>query len=176
MRTLLLLAILAWAAPVWAAGSVPINITADSMQYTQKGDQVVFTGNVLVVRQDLKIWAETLTVLLERKQGTKKDDKTAADKTPMDDKGSIKRILAVGNVRLEADKGRSGTCGRATYEAASDLLTLEDNPILRDGPNTVQGDIIKLHIKENRSEVIGGKKRVQATFVTPEGSAIGLPQ
>lgn len=47
----------------------------------------------------------------------------------------------MGNVRMKADKNRTGTCGKATYEAASEVLTLEDNPILMEGPNTIQGEV-----------------------------------
>jgi len=170
MRSLLFLAFLVLAAPVWAADSVPVKITSDSMQYTQKADQVVFTGSVHVIRQDVELWSNTLTVLLERKPQTGN-----ATQGVMDSQGSIKRIIAQGNVRIKADKDRTGTCGKATYEAAKDLLTLEENPVLMEGQNKIQGDVIKLFIKENRSEVLGGKKRVEAIFNT-QGNIQGLGQ
>ncbi len=170
MRLFFLLLFLAFASPVWAAETVPVKITSDSMQYTQKGDQVVFSGSVYVIRQEIELWSDTLTVLLEKKPGAGNATQTMADQ-----QGSIKKIIALGNVRIKAEKGRSGTCGKATYEAASDLLTLEDNPILMEGQNKIQGEVIKLYIKENRSEVIGGKKRVEAIFNTPN-SKPGLGQ
>ena len=45
--------------------------------------------------------------------------------------------------------------------------------MLREGPNTIQGEVIKLYIEENRSEVIGGKKRVEAIFITPDNKPGG---
>lgn len=45
--------------------------------------------------------------------------------------------------------------------------------MLREGPNTIQGEVIKLYIEENRSEVIGGKKRVEAIFITPDSKPGG---
>jgi lipopolysaccharide export system protein LptA len=161
MRTYLLTLLLLWATPLWAAQSVPVKITSDSMHYTQKEDQVVFSGAVHVIRQNIELWSETLTVHLDRKQKSGKSEQV------IDEQGSIKKIVALGNVRIKADKGRTGTCGRAVYDAAQDLLTLEDNPVLMDGPNKIQGDVIKLYIKENRSEVVGGKQRVEAIFNTP---------
>jgi ABC-type (unclassified) transport system, ATPase component len=93
------------------------------MQYTQKGDQVVFSGAVHVIRQEIELWSDTLTVLLEKKEGAKN-----ATQSAVDTQGSIKTIIAQGNVRIKADNGRSGNCGKATYNAAQELLTMEDKP------------------------------------------------
>lgn len=170
MRSLALIILLAFSSAALAAQTVPVKITSDNMQYTQQADQVVFSGSVHVIRQDIELWSDTLTVLLEKKQGASNSTQGA-----LDEQGAIKRIIAQGNVRIKADKGRSGTCGKATYEAAKDLLTLEDNPILMEGANKIQGEVIRLYIKENRSEVIGGKKRVEAIFSTPADTP-GLKQ
>ncbi|MBP9943637.1 MAG: hypothetical protein KBF11_03685 [Desulfomicrobium sp.] len=158
------------AAPLWAAQDVPVKITSDTMTYTQKGDQVVFKGSVYVIRQDIELWSDTLTVFLEKKESSKN-----ATQSVVDEQGSIKKIIALGNVRIKADKGRSGTCGKATYEADKDLLTMEIDPILMEGANKIQGEVIKLYIKENRSEVLGGKGRVEAIFNT-KGDVKGLGQ
>lgn len=170
MRSILFFLLLALASPVWAAESVPVKITSDSMQYTQKGDQVVFSGAVHVIRQEIELWSDTLTVLLEKKEGAKN-----ATQSAVDTQGSIKTIIAQGNVRIKADNGRSGNCGKATYDAAQELLTMEDKPVLMEGQNKIQGEIIKLYVKENRSEVIGGKGRVEAIFNT-KGDMPGLKQ
>jgi lipopolysaccharide export system protein LptA len=170
MRSLILFLLLAWAAPLWAAPTVPVKITSDTMRYTQKGDQVVFSGAVHVIRQDIEMWSDTLTVLLEKQQGGGN-----ATQGLVDQQGSIKKIIAQGNVRLKADKGRTGTCGKATYDAKTELLTLEGDPVLMEGANKIQGEVIKLYIRENRSEVLGGKQRVEAIFNTP-ADAPGLKQ
>jgi lipopolysaccharide export system protein LptA len=151
---------LACAAPLWAAQEVPVTITSATMTYSQKGDQVVFKGSVYVIRQDIELWSDVLTVLLEKKESPKNVTQV------IDEQGSIKKIIARGNVRITADKGRTGICGKATYEVGKDLLTMEDSPMLMEGSNKIQGEIIKLYIKENRSEVLGGKGRVEATFST----------
>ena len=170
MRSFMLLLFLLCAAQVWAAQDVPVKITSDTMTYTQKGDQVVFKGSVYVIRQDIELWSNTLTVLLEKKEEAKN-----ATRSVVDEQGSIKKIIAQGNVRIKADKGRTGSCGKATYEADKDLLTMEDNPMLMEGSNKIQGEVIRLYIKENRSEVIGGKGRVEAIFNT-KGDVKGLGQ
>jgi lipopolysaccharide export system protein LptA len=165
MRSLMLFLFLACATPLWAAQDVPVKITSDTMTYTQAGDQVVFKGSVYVIRQDIELWSDVLTVLLEKKDGPKNATQSVAA-----EQGSIKKIIAQGNVRIKADNGRTGTCGKATYEADKDLLTMEDNPVLMEGANKIQGEVIKLFIKESRSEVLGGKGRVEAIFNTKGGT------
>lgn len=164
MRIIIALLLLFLAAPAWGEQTVPVTITANSMQYSQQNDQVVFSGAVHVTRQDVELWSDTLTVFLDKTEGKR----NAAD-AAMANPGSIKKIVALGNVRIKADNGRSGTCGKATYDAKADLLTLEDNPVLMEGQNKIQGEVIKMYIRENRSEVIGGKQRVQAIFNTSGG-------
>ena len=169
MRIFLLFLFVSLSCPALAARSVPVRITSDSMRYSQKNDQVVFSGAVHVIREDIELWSDTLTVLLEKSASSPPVNKQPV----MDQQSSIKRIVAQGNVRIKADRARSGTCGKATYEAKSDLLTLEGDPVLREGPNTIQGEVIRLYIEENRSEVIGGKKRVEAIFITPDSKPGG---
>lgn len=170
MRSLMLFLFLACAAPLWAAQEVPVKITSDVMTYSREGDQVVFTGSVHVTRQDVQMWSDRLTVLLEKKDGA-----AAAAQGVADEQGSIKKIIAQGNVRIKADNGRSGTCGKATYEADKELLTMEESPVLMEGANKIQGEVIRLFIRENRSEVVGGKGRVEAIFNT-RGDAPGMGQ
>lgn len=163
MRILTLVFMVLWSAFAWAEQQVPVKITSDTMRYSQNNDEVVFSGSVHVIRLDVELWSNTLTVLLEKQKTARQStDPLAAQQ------GSIKKIIAKGDVRIKAENNRSGTCGRATYEAASEILTLEDTPVLREGRNTIQGEVIKLYLRENRSEVIGGKNRVEAIFITPD--------
>ncbi|GEM_PF-1516907 len=162
MRILFFLLIFLCTLPAWAAETIPIKITANAMSYSQKNDQVVFTGDVYVLRQDIQLWCDALTVLLEQQPRATNSGQAFGDQ-----QSSIKKIIATGNVRMKAEPDRSGTCGKATYDAQADLLTMEDNPIVMEGQNQIQGEIIKMYIEENRSEVIGGTKRVEAIFHSP---------
>lgn len=163
MRVFFVLLVWLWAGLAWAEENIPVKITSDTMRYTQKADEVVFTGNVHVIRQEVNLWSNTLTVLLEKQKEAEQSNDPLTRQS-----GNIKRIIAVGNVRMKAENNRSGTCGKATYEAATEVLTLEDNPVLMEGLNTIKGEVIKLYVRENRSEVVGGKKRVEAIFMTED--------
>ncbi len=134
---------------------VPVKITSDRMIYDEAGKQVSFVGNVIAEHGALTLWADKLSAFM----GSKSDKKFAAD--------SIDRIVAEGNVRAKQKK-TEGTCGLLTYYVGKQLLKMERDPKLQDGPNSLSGDVINFYVRENRSEVVGGSgKRVKAIFMTP---------
>ena len=147
------------------AGTLPINIDADSMTYSPSGNEVVFKGNVIVKRTDFTLTASSIKIFMQKK----KSQAPAPDKAlaPFDP-GGIQKIIASGGVRMDY-QGKVGTCGTATYYVNQGLLQMEGNPKLRDGQNTIRGEIIKFHLNDNKSEVMGGKsQRVKATFQAPD--------
>lgn len=142
--------------------AVPTRITSDVMRVEQGGARVVFTGNVVVTRPDMVIRSRTLTVFVPAK-----DAGDAAATGP--GQGRIERIVAQGDVRIERE-GRRGEAAKATWHEDQGLLVMEGDPVLREGDNAIAGEVIKIWIRDGRSEVVGGKdKRVEATFFTPEG-------
>ncbi|HWR02937.1 MAG TPA: LptA/OstA family protein [Humidesulfovibrio sp.] len=148
----------------------PVRITSDKMVYSQNENAVVFLGNVHGTQADMAIWAAKVTAYFTKEQKT--GNKPAAEKGPGDLGGGdskIERIVAEGDVRLVAGKNE-GACSTLTYYVADGVLRMEGNPILREGQNTVRGDIIKYYMKENRSEVLSGaQRRVEAVFFSPKG-------
>ena len=170
MRNIIFFLIFFYCFPAWAEDTIPIKITSDNMQYSQKTDQVVFTGKVHVIRHDVQLWTDSLTVFLEQHSNA-----TSANQALGDQQNSIKKIIALGNVRIKAEPDRTGTCGKAIYDAKADLLTMEDDPVVMEGQNKIQGEVIKMYIQDNRSEVIGGKKRVEAIFQSPAQKSGPLP-
>lgn len=156
-------------APTAGAKQEPVRITSDKMVYSQNENAVVFLGNVHGTQADMAIWAAKVTAYFTKEQ--KAAAKPAAEKGPGDLGGDskIERIVAEGDVRLVAGKNE-GACGTLTYYVADGVLRMEGNPILREGQNTVRGDIIKYYMKENRSEVLSGaQRRVEAVFFSPKG-------
>lgn len=134
---------------------IPVQITSDRMVYDESGKVVSFVGNVVAEHGQLTLWASNLSAYFS----SKSDKKFSAD--------SIDRIIAKGNVR--AKKGKTeGTCGKLTYFVGQQLLKMEDNPKLQDGPNSLTGEVINFNVRENRSEVVGGQQRVKAIFLTPQ--------
>jgi lipopolysaccharide export system protein LptA len=144
----------------------PVRITSDKMVYNQAENSVVFLGNVHGTHTDMAIWAERVTAYFSDKKKGKEPKQQ--DKGPGDFGDTIERIVAEGNVRLVANKN-DGACAKLTYMVAEGVIRMDGNPILREGQNTVRGDIIKFYVRENRSEVLSGaQRRVEAIFYTPK--------
>lgn len=156
------------------AKDVETRITADKLTYTANKQQAVFESRVHVQRPDFQLWADRLTVHFKP---SGKAQENAADKPEKSGglpegmgAGELDRLVASGNVRMSAEGGRNGTCSKATYTAADGVLVMEGNPKVSDAENTITGEVIKYYTQENRSEVIGGKNRVEAVFSSPAKS------
>lgn len=151
-------------APGPAAEQVPTTINADRMRYDMDGNTITFDGAVEVLREGLTLTADSLVVHFSpREPGQKaRPDLNAQD---------IEKLEAQGNVKIvQQEGGRTGTAARAVYLVRQGLLKMEGDPTLSDGANTLSGEVIKLYVKDNRSEVLGGKsRRVEAIFSTPKG-------
>ncbi|MEJ5243124.1 MAG: lipopolysaccharide transport periplasmic protein LptA [Desulfomicrobiaceae bacterium] len=138
----------------------PVAIQADSMEYLQKAGRIVFRGTVHATREDMELWADTVTVHLE--EGTAQATATAPQ-------GKVRSIVAEGNVRIQTTQNRSGTGKRATFDARTETVTLEGDPEVREGKNSIRGEVIILYLKDGKSEVRGGaKQRVEAIFLAPK--------
>ncbi|EPR42197.1 OstA family protein [Desulfovibrio sp. X2] len=155
---------------------IPTHITADRLTYSQDRDSVVFEGHVHVTRGEMQLWSDRLTAYLEPSEpepakGKQAVEPPAAPQSPLGGKkdAKIKSVVAVGNVRMQ-QQGRQGFCGKATFHVEEGLLVMEDNPVILDGRNKVTGEVIKFYTQTNRSEVLGGKKQVEATFFTKQES------
>ena len=150
-----------------AAGGAPTTITSQRMEYNTGTQTVVFTSAVHVVRPDMEIWSDRLTLILNKNQTA---GMTAPSGTPEGQaglsSGDIEKIIAEKNVRIKRE-GRSGECQKATYTVANDLLVMEGSPKLFEGENSITGEKILFYLKENRSEVIGAPdKPVRVTFTS----------
>jgi lipopolysaccharide export system protein LptA len=146
----------------------PVRITSDKMVYSQTENAVIFMGNVHGTQKDMAIWAAKVTAYFSEKKKDKAEGK-GQDSAPGEFGDKIERIVAEGSVRLAAGKNE-GACSTLTYFVADNIVRMEGNPILREGQNTVRGDVIKFYVKENRSEVLSGsKRRVEAVFFSPAG-------
>jgi len=147
--------------------SVPTSIKASQMQYDATGQRVLFEGAVHVARPDFELWADVLTVHLDK---ARQGNATNPAGLGMD-AGQISRIVAERNVRMK-QANRSATCGKATYTAFDGKIVLERNPVVQEGANQIRGNVINFYTRDNRSEVIG---TVEAHFVTPDKNGGVIP-
>ncbi len=147
---------------IMPAGDVPTKINADNMDYNAEKNTIIFSGKVYVERAEFSLWADTITVYLQA------SDKKVSEEESMDpmasmQAGDIDKIIADDNVRMKYNSN-TGKAGRAVYDAPKALLVMQENPVLMDGDNSITGEEIRYYLNENRSEVVGGNKRVEAFF------------
>ncbi len=134
--------------------SQEVCIDSDSLVFFQDKQKMVFSGNVHVTYRDFEMWAKELTVFLNQ---------TANGTMMKSFVGSMNRILASGDVRVKNGK-RFVTAQMGVFDAQDEIVRLTGKPMLQEGENTLHGEEIVLHLKEQTSEVRGGKKQVEAIF------------
>ncbi len=135
--------------------SLPIEITADSLEVQQDAQVAVFRGNVDAVQGELNLRADQLIVHY---------------RTNSENQNSIRLIEANGNVFLssptEMAQGEKGV-----YDVDADTIQLTGSVVLIRGDNVIRGDRLEMDLATGRSRVLsggleaGGDGRVKALFV-----------
>jgi len=143
-----LAALLFAAASVFAAS--PVKVTADQFVVDQSTSQATFTGNVVVVREDLTVWADK--VVVQYGSGGVQD---------------IKSLVATGHVRMKTSD-QDATGQRATFDPSSQILRLSGNVTVVNGAGTLNGPELTINLA-NQTTVFSseGGGRVTGVF-TPQ--------
>lgn len=146
--------------------SLPIEITADSLEVLRNEQIATFTGNVDAIQGDMVLSADLLRVYY--------GDGAAGAVGPAG-ANSIRRIEAEGNVFLSSPRETAqGDAG--VYDVASNQVTMEGGVVLTRDDNVVRGQRLEVDLASGRSQVFaavpsteGGTapQRVRALF-TPE--------
>lgn len=119
----------------------PINVSADRMDYHSDQKIVVFTGNALAVREDVTLSADRMEVTLAE----------GGDRS----EGSVREIVATGNVNFRQVAAESGTERFATsekgeYTADGRKVTLTGEPRVWEGRNAITAERLVFFLDENR--------------------------
>lgn len=135
------------AAPVTAQEDDPVKITADQFVVDESSQVATFTGNVVVVRNDMTLRAPKVVV-------------DYGDEGP----SSIKSFVASGGVRIKT-KDQDATGDRAIYDPSAETLRITGNVMVINASATVgSGDLI-IDLNANTTVFSGG--RVTGVF-TPK--------
>lgn len=130
-------------------GKLPTNITSDTLTLHAKNRIFVYKGNVVVTQGDMKLTSNEI-------EGN------------YNEQNQIQKIVAKGDVVI-TKQDIEATSQRAIYDAVSSIVTLTDNPQLKQGESVLIADRIKVLLNENRSQAEGN---VRVTFVKTEGTPI----
>jgi len=138
----------------------PVNISADSMEYSNKDNSAIFRGNVVARQGDIVMFAEQMEATYAGKAGEKNE------------KGGIKELVATGNVKIIQGE-RIATGQRIVFYGDEQKIVATGNPRVWQGDNVIVGTKITVYLKQDRSVVEGSTQdRVSATIYPKEKKSI----
>ncbi|SFZ86536.1 lipopolysaccharide export system protein LptA [Devosia enhydra] len=142
--------VLAQATAAAGAAQSSVKITADRFVIDEKASTAQFSGNVVVLRQAMTVWADQVVVNL--------GDGGAED---------IRDFVATGNVRIKTDT-QEATGRRAVFDPKTQLLRLTENVRVTNASGTVNAPELVVNLETNQTVFSGSSgNRVTGVF-TPQ--------
>ena len=133
-----------------------IVIRSDTIEIDNKRKIVVFTGNVDARKEDMAITCHKMVLYYEE---------LPADKTLNKTDLKIDKIIATGEVKITRADGGLATSEEATYYQDDEKVILAGKPMVKQGNDFVEGTLITLFLRENRSVVeSSGDQKVRAVI------------
>ena len=137
-------------------GQGPMVIKSRTLEADDKKKMVTFSGDVEAKRDDFTVFCRKLLVFY-----VKSDEEKGAEKAS----ARIDKIVATGAVKIIRAEGGVATGEKAVYYQKDEKLVLTGKPVVKQGEDFVEGDVITLFLKEDRSIVESFKdKRVRAVI------------
>ena len=134
---------------LFADKSTPLVITADSLELKRKTSTIIYKGNVVVERDDVKITSDVLFARYDAKGG------------------GLRSVVAEGKVRV-LHGGREMTGEKAVFDGVKETITVSGNTTVREGNSSISGDRITIYVREDRSVVENSGGRVRAVIFPDE--------
>ena len=172
------------ASPVLPGGNSkdPISIDADKLEYFDKEQRAIYTGNVVVVQGESSLQCTVLELVLTKSAAPAR----AASPTPGSAKGApaaapgagggteVRRMEAAGPVTV-IQKDQVGTGDSGIYDKTENKVYLIGKVTLSQGPNVTKGDKLTYDMDKGTALVESGatEPRVKGLFVP--GSNAGDP-
>jgi lipopolysaccharide export system protein LptA len=128
----------------------PVNIQATKLDYFDKEQKLVYTGNVLAVQGDSKLKCSVLVIYLPPKGESQSGTPSSSSQ--------VRRMEASGPVTM-VSKDQVGTGNSGVYDKASDTVVLTGNVTLSQGPNVTLGDRLEYDLKSGQARVTGSHVR-----------------
>jgi len=137
----------------------PINIDAAKLDYFDKEQKLIYTGNVVAVQGESRLLTPKLVIFLMPK------DSANGSGTPSSTNNQVRRMEASGPVTL-TQKDQVGTGDSGVYIKADNKVYLYGNVTLTQGPNVTKGDNLVYDLNTSQAVVTGnGPGRVKSLFV-----------
>lgn len=120
--------------------SAPVEVTADSLRVDQSSGEAVFSGNVLIGQGEMRLSAQTVTVIYG--EGGQQ---------------RIRALNATGGVTLVSGED-AAEAAEAAYDVETGLIVLTGDAIVTRGQNVLAGDRIEVNLNDGTAAV-GGRVR-----------------
>lgn len=143
----------------------PITVDAEKLEYFDRDQKLVYTGNVFVKQGDSTMRATVMTVFLTKDEGLA----AAQQAVQSDSSGRIRRIEAKGPVTV-TQLDQVGTGDNGVYDKIDNKVYLFGNVVLSQGTNVTKGERdskLVYDLDTGYAQVFGG--RVNSIF-TPGSS------
>jgi lipopolysaccharide export system protein LptA len=147
----------------------PIVIKSNTLEFDHQSKMVTFSGNVEAKRDDWTIASQKMVVYYgEKSKGAAQKENMKIEKivdSTQQQSMKIEKIVAQGDVRITRQSGGLVTAQEATYYWDEERVVLTGKPVIQQGDDFVEGNVVTLLLKENRSLVEGsGDTRVRAVI------------
>jgi len=138
----------------------PISIDADKLEYFDKEQKAIYTGNVIAIQGDSKLTCSVMTLFL-----SKSGQQPAASAAPAADAAAagpgaggtqVRHMDAAGPVTV-VSKTQVATGDRGSYDKDENRVRLFGNVTLSDGGNVTKGDRLTYNLTTGEAVVEGGK-------------------
>ncbi|WP_298353536.1 LptA/OstA family protein [Rhodoblastus sp.] len=147
-----------------ASSREPINISADKLDYFDKQQKAIYTGNVVVIQGDTRLKAAILTIYFDGKQA---DGKTASGPALGSNSG-VRRMEGKGPIVITS-KDQVGTGDSLLYDKPRNRFTLLGNVALSQGDNVTRGDKMDYDLSSGQA-VVTSKGRVHSLIIPSDES------
>ena len=137
----------------------PIVIKSKSLEINNNQKIVIFTGNVTAVKDAFDIECQKMFVHYET---------VPAEKEEVGGKTKINRIVSLGQVRIKRSQGGEAFAEKAVYYQKADKIVLTGKPVVKQGNDFVEGDLITIFLKENRSVVESSQDNKVRAIIFPK--------
>ena len=154
-----------------ASNHEPINIAADKLDYFDKEQKLIYTGNVVAVQGDSRLNASVLTIYLDKKP-------TGAAPAPAPGTGpaggsQVRRMEGKGPIAITS-KDQVGTGDALVYDKPENKFYLIGHVALSQGENVTRGDKLVYDLTTGQA-VVSSTGRVRSLIVPGDQNARPAP-
>ncbi|MBN2061431.1 MAG: hypothetical protein JW882_13550 [Deltaproteobacteria bacterium] len=136
-------------------------IKSNTFEIDNNKKTVTFSGDVDAKRDDFTIKCQKMILYYVSETGETDPNKSNA---------KVEQITASGKVQISRDDGSIASADKAIYYQDEEKLVLTGNPVIKRGEDFVEGAVITVYLKENRSVVEGSEGIKAKAVLIPSGN------